>query len=58
MSRTVQISDEHHAALSHAAKENGTTIGRLLGIILDVTLLGIPTVIWKWKKIKRQENQK
>lgn len=51
--KTVNIDDRQHAALSAAAKANGYTVGRLLGIIIDVALLGIPAIIRKWKKLQQ-----
>ena len=49
---TVRISDEQHEALSRAAGARGYTIGRLLSIIIDVALLGIPAILRRWVKSK------
>lgn len=50
---TVKISRRQHTALTEAANANGYTVGKLLSIIIDVALLGIPFVIRKWRKLQQ-----
>lgn len=51
----IRVSEEQHAALSAAAKQNGLTLTKLVSIIFDIALLGIPLVLRKWRKTQQEK---
>ena len=48
--KSVQLDPDTHRSLKLAATEQGLSIERLVHIIVNVALLGLPAILKKWSR--------
>lgn len=52
---SVSISKETHRKLKDAADYHGLSVGHLLEIIINISLLGLPAILKKWLEQKSKK---
>lgn len=54
----IRVDKEQHDVLMRLATQNGFTLTKLVSIIFDVALLGLPAILRKWRKMQQPTQPK